>query len=481
MEKKRIADGVWEIDPSQKKGMNVPARVLSSDRLIDKVEDGVFEQITNVACLPGIVDAAYCMPDGHWGYGFPIGGVAAFDTGDGIISPGGIGFDINCGMRMLRTNLTVDEVKPKLQKLVDRLFAYVPTGTGKTGTVGLDKKQFSHVMTDGVEWCVKNGYATRADQESVEESGCLKGANPDFVSDKAYKRGVGQLGTLGSGNHYLEIEVVKDDNVFDSETAAVLGIDRPNQIVISIHCGSRGFGHQVATDYLQVFEKSVKKYGITVRDRELSCAPFRSEEGQRYFAAMKCAANNAFANRQVITHQVRKAFRDVLGMSDQEIGISTIYDVAHNIAKVERYKVGGQEREVVVHRKGATRAFGPGSNAIPSKYRSIGQPVIVGGSMETGAYLLVGTQKAMDETFGSTLHGSGRTMSRMKAKKRVHGKELAQDMKQRGILVRAASFAGLAEEAGFAYKNIDDVVDAVIKIGISKPVAKLLPIANIKG
>ena len=481
MEKRKIAEGVWEVDRSQKDGMRVPARIYSSDRLIGQVEQGVFEQITNVACMPGIVGAALCMPDGHWGYGFPIGGVAAFSTSDGVISPGGIGFDINCGLWMLRTNLTLDEVKPKLQELHDTLFKYVPAGTGKSGTVGLDRKTFRDVMTDGVEWCVKNGYATRADQDSIEDRGCLKGANPDFVSDKAFKRGIIQLGTLGSGNHYLEIEVVKEGNVFDLPTANVFGIDRPDQIIISIHCGSRGFGHQVATDYLKVFEKCVHKYGIHVRDRELACAPFTSDEGQRYFESMKCAANNAFANRQVITHQVRSAFKKVLSKSDQELGISTIYDVAHNIAKVEKYTVDGRELELVVHRKGATRAFGPGSFALPEKYRGVGQPVIVGGSMESGSYLLVGTQKAMDETFGSTLHGAGRTMSRMKAKKRVRGKDLADDMRSRGILVRAASFSGLAEEAGFAYKNIDDVVDAVDKIGISRPVAKLLPIANVKG
>ncbi|MBU1319035.1 MAG: RtcB family protein [candidate division Zixibacteria bacterium] len=481
MEKKKISEGIWEIDPSQKQGMNVPARILSSDRLIDRVEQGVYEQITNVACLPGIVGSALCMPDGHWGYGFPIGGVAAFSTSDGIISPGGIGFDINCGMKMLRTNLTLEEIRPKLQQLIDTLFDYVPAGAGKTGTVHLDNRRFRDIMTDGVGWCVKNGFATAADQDASEESGCIRGANPDFVSDKAFKRGLNQLGTLGSGNHYLEIEVVKESNILDHDIARAFGIDRPNQIVISIHCGSRGFGHQVATDYLQVFEKSVKKFGINVRDKELACAPFKSDEGQRYFAAMKCAANNAFANRQVIVHRIREAFEKVLGKSNQELGITTIYDVAHNIAKIEKYSIDGREQEVVVHRKGATRAFGPDVDGIPSRYRGVGQPVIVGGSMETGAYLLVGTQKAMDSTFGSTLHGSGRTMSRMKAKKQVQGKALASEMRQRGILVRAASFSGLAEEAGFAYKNIDDVVDAVAKIGISKPVAKLLPIANIKG
>jgi tRNA-splicing ligase RtcB len=481
MEKHKIAEGIWEIDPSQKSGMNVPARVLSSDRLIANLEDGVLEQITNVACLPGIVGHALCMPDGHWGYGFPIGGVAAFSITDGIISPGGIGFDINCGMRMLRTNLTEDEVKPKLKQLVDTLFNLVPAGAGKDGTVALNNKTFRDVMTNGVGWCVRNGYATEADQDSAEQSGCLEGADPDVVSEKAFKRGINQLGTLGSGNHYLEIEVVRPENIRDAEAARVLGIDKPNQIVLTIHCGSRGFGHQVATDYLQVFEKSVRKYGITVRDKELACAPFNSDEGQRYFAAMKCAANNAFANRQVITNSVRQALRKVIGKSDHEIGVSTIYDVAHNIAKIEKYTIEGKEQEVVVHRKGATRAFGPGSREIPSRYRAIGQPVIVGGSMESGTYLLVGTDKAMSETYGSTLHGSGRTMSRTKARQQVNGRQLADDMQKRGITVRTASFSGLAEEAGFAYKNIDDVVEAVNRIGISRPVAKLVPIANIKG
>jgi len=481
MQKKKIAEGIWEIDPTQKKGMNVSARILSSDKLIGSVEDGVFDQITNVACLPGIVGHALCMPDGHWGYGFPIGGVAAFSVSDGVISPGGIGFDINCGMRVMRTNFTLDEIRPKIKELVDILFKYVPAGAGKTGTASLDRKRFEKVMTDGVGWCVENGYATRADEEATEARGCLKGANPDFISERAYKRGVNQLGTLGSGNHYLEIQVVRDSNVFDEEAAKILGIDRPNQILVSVHCGSRGFGHQVATDYLKVFEKSVQKYGIKTLDRELSCAPFESDEGQEYFAAMKCAANNAFANRQVITHQIRRAFRKVFGKSDQEMAINLIYDVAHNIAKVEEYEIDGRKQRVVVHRKGATRAFAAGHTEVPSQYRSIGQPVIVGGSMETGSYLLKGTQKAMTDTFGSTLHGAGRTMSRRQAKKRVHGKALANEMEKRGITVRAASFSGLAEEAGIAYKNIDDVIDAVVKIGISEPIARLLPVANIKG
>jgi len=481
MEKHKIADGIWQIEPDQKKGMRVPARILASEQLIDSVEAGVYDQITNVACLPGIVGSAMVMPDGHWGYGFPIGGVAAFKTSDGIISPGGIGFDINCGIRMLRTNLTEDELRPKLSELVNMLFKVIPAGVGGQGLVKLNRKTFQRVMTDGVKWCLENGYATEGDYDSIEENGHIRWADPSKVSDKAVKRGINQLGTLGSGNHFLEIEVVREDNVFDKENAPRLGIDRPNQIVLTIHCGSRGFGHQIATDYLKVFSRALGKYGIQVNDRELACAPFDSPEGQDYFAAMACAANNAFANRQVIAHRVRQVFSQVFGKSEQELGISTVYDVAHNIAKKEKYMVDGNETEVLVHRKGATRSFGPQREDIPSRYRGIGQPVIVGGSMQTGSYLLLGNKRADEQTFGSTLHGSGRTMSRTKAKKMVHGKNLQKQMHQDGIYVRAASMPGLAEEAGLAYKNIDHVIDAVDRLGISTKVAKLIPIGNIKG
>jgi tRNA-splicing ligase RtcB len=481
MEYHKIAEGIWQIDKDQKAGMRVPAKIFASDKLIQSMDQGVFEQITNVACLPGIVKQAMVMPDGHWGYGFPIGGVAAFSTSDGIISPGGIGFDINCGIRMLRTNLTVAEVEPKLPELVNMLFKLIPTGVGCTGFVKLDRNRFKEMMSRGVKWCLENGYATEADFESVEENGYLKWADPSKVSDKAITRGIDQLGTLGSGNHFLEIEIVKDENIYDKELAAKLGIDRPGQIVVTIHCGSRGFGHQVATDYLKVFAAALKKYGIEVRDKELACAPFSSPEGQDYFKAMACAANNAFANRQVIAHRVREAFRQVFKKSDHELGISTVYDVAHNIAKREKYMVDGREMDLLVHRKGATRSFGPHREDLPSRYRGIGQPVIVGGSMQTGSYLLIGSQKADEETFGSTLHGSGRTMSRTQAKKRVRGNELQKEMHKEGIYVRAASMPGLAEEAGFAYKNIDDVIEAVDRLGISKKVAKLIPIGNIKG
>lgn len=481
METIKIKDGVWEIPPTAKPGMRVPARLYSSDTLIRTLDQGVFEQITNVACLPGLAGPVLCMPDGHWGYGFPIGGVAAFTTSEGVISPGGIGFDINCGMRLLRSNLTLEEVRPKLKELLDKLFRYVPAGVGTKGSVPLTRKEFARLMVDGADWCVKNGYATEEDRESIEQRGNLQPADPECVSKKAFDRGVDQLGTLGSGNHYLELEVVKPENVYEEEVAKRFGLDRPEQIVIYVHCGSRGFGHQVATDYLQVFTKAVQKYGIKVNDKELACAPFNSEEGQSYFRAMNCAANNAFANRQVIAYNIRRAFREVFGKSETELGLSTVYDVAHNIAKVERYRIEGREQEVVVHRKGATRSFGPDSPDLPAKYREVGQPVLVGGSMQSGSYLLVGTSRSHEETYGSTLHGAGRTLSRMKAKKMIRGDNLRRQMEEDGIMVRAASMAGLAEEAGFAYKNIDDVIQAVDKIGISRKVAKLLPIANIKG
>ncbi len=477
----KIRDGVWEIPTFAKQGMRVPARLYTSEKLLASLDDGVFEQVTNVATLPGIVGPALCMPDGHWGYGFPIGGVAAFSVDEGVISPGGIGFDINCGMRLIRTNLTREEAEPKLPQLLDRLFQLVPAGVGVNGSISLNKKEFANVLVDGVEWCRKHGYANESDQMSIEQRGRIPGGDPDQVSAKAFERGRNQLGTLGSGNHYLEVEVVRPENVYEPEIAARFGLDRPNQIVVLIHCGSRGCGHQVATDHLQSFTKAMPKYGIKTNDRELACAPFSSPEGQSYFKAMTCAANSAFANRQLIVHHVRQAFVEVFGKAEHLLGLETIYDVAHNIAKIERYKIDGREQKVIVHRKGATRAFGPNSPDVPEKYREVGQPVLVGGSMQTGSYLLVGTQKAMNETYGSTLHGSGRTMSRMQAKKMVRGSDLLVEMKNAGIMVRAASLSGLAEEVGFAYKEIDDVIAAVDAIGISRKVAKLVPIGNIKG
>lgn len=473
----RITNEVWEIPVTEKSGMLVPARIYATESVLSSMDGGVFEQVTNVACLPGIQRYALCMPDGHWGYGFPIGGVAAFDPSHGVISPGGIGFDINCGMRLIRTDLTLSDVQPRLEQLMTELFRKVPAGVGSRGFVRLNRQDFQNVMRKGVRWCVENGHGWNEDLARIEEHGCIPGADPSKVSDHAIERGIHQLGTLGSGNHYLEVQVASDDRIFDRETAAALGITGHDQIVVMVHCGSRGFGHQVASDYLRVFEKAMRRYGISVKDQQLACAPFRSPEGQDYFAAMNCAANSAFANRQVITHQIRKAFESVFGRSAEELGMEIVYDVAHNIAKVERYAEG----ELVVHRKGSTRAFGPGSQELPELYRATGQPVICGGSMETGSYLLVGTDQAMRETFGSTMHGSGRTMSRAQAKRSVRGDKLQRDMAQRGIIVKAVSMSGLAEEAGFAYKNISEVVETVERAGITKKVAELRPIGNIKG
>ncbi len=481
MEAKKIAEGIWEVPRTAKEGMLVPARIYATDTLFKEMDRGVFEQVTNVACLPGIQKYAICMPDGHWGYGFPIGGVAAMDTESGVISPGGIGFDINCGMRLLRTNLTESEVKPKLRDLVDRLFQAVPCGVGTKGFWRLSEAEFREVMVQGAQGVIRRGYGWPEDAERIENFGRIPGADPGKVSAKATSRGINQLGTLGSGNHYLEIQVVYPGNVYDSDLAKALGIDRDFQVVVMFHCGSRGFGHQVATDYLEIFDQAMRRYGITVRDRELACAPFTSPEGQDYFKAMLCAANSAFANRQVITHRIREVFSDVFKRDARDLGLEMIYDVTHNIAKIEQYRVNGEEKELLIHRKGATRSFPPGHPELSERYRSTGQPVIIGGSMETGSYLLIGTAKAMEESFGSTCHGSGRTMSRTAAKKKVHGRDLLQRMEQKGIYVRAASFAGVAEEAGMAYKNISDVVEAVDSLGISKKVVRLQPIGNIKG
>ena len=473
----RITDQIWEIPMSEKEGMRVPARIYATENILSDMDNGVFEQVTNVACLPGIRRYALCMPDGHWGYGFPIGGVAAFDPDEGIISPGGVGYDVNCGMRLIRTDLLLSDVKPRLDQLMTELFRKVPAGVGSKGSVRLNRHDFDDVMRTGAKWCVERGYGWTEDLERIEERGCIGGADPTKVSDRAVERGHSQLGTLGAGNHYLEVQVVSNDRIFDLETAAAFGITGHEQIVVMVHCGSRGFGHQIASDYLKSFEKAMRRYGMTVKDPQLACAPFRSPEGQNYFSAMNCAANSAFANRQVITHHIREAFATVFGSSAEELGMQVIYDVAHNIAKVERYA----GVDLVVHRKGSTRAFGPGQPELPALYRQTGQPVICGGSMETGSYLLVGTQQAMQETFGSTMHGSGRTMSRGQAKKIASGEQVRKQMAQRGIIVKAVSVSGLAEEAGLAYKNISDVVQTVDLAGITKKVAQLRPIGNIKG
>lgn len=478
---RKISSTLWELPVSYKDGMLVPARIIASETLLDQMDDGVFAQAANVACLPGIVKYSYCMPDGHWGYGFPIGGMAAMDPATGVISPGGIGFDINCGMRMLVTNLTEDEVRPHLHKLVDLLFARIPTGVGCTGFVRCSRSEFRKVVEKGSRWCLEHGFAWPEDLELTEENGCFEGGDAGDCSDKAIERGYDQIGTLGSGNHYCEIQVARPENIFDAAVARAFGITIPNQVVVMFHCGSRGFGHQVATDYLQLFLKVMTvKYGLKIYDRELACAPFRSPQGQAYFSAMKCAANMGFANRQVILHRIREVFSEFFRRSPEELGMGMVYDVAHNTAKLETHLVDGVRRELLVHRKGATRSFGPGMAGIPERYRETGQPVIIGGSMETGSYLLAGDAGAGD-TFFTTAHGSGRTMSRHHAKKMIKGQKLLSDMEQQGIIVRTASYGGLAEEAGFAYKDIDQVTATTEEAGLSRRVVKLVPIGNIKG
>ncbi len=481
MEKIKINDYTWEIPRSAKQGMKVPVRLIASKKLLDNLDEGVIQQIINVACLPGIRNYAFCMPDGHRGYGFPIGGVAAFSLRTGIISPGGIGFDINCGVRLIRTNLAEDEVKPKLKELIDLIYRLVPSGVGSKGLVRLSGSEFSRLMSEGTPWCLKKGYAWESDVDFTEQGGVIPGADPGNVSDKAMKRGQDQIGTLGSGNHYLEIQRVEFDEQCDKSAALAMGIEQTGQITVMIHCGSRGFGHQIGTDYLQSFGAAMKKYGIHTDDRELACAPYESPEGQAYYGAMACAANSAFVNRQVITHSLREGFSKIFGKSAEEMGMNLVYDVAHNIAKIETYDTGNGPEKLIIHRKGATRAFGPGNRELPDKYRQIGQPVLVGGSMQTGSYVMVGTNKAESITFGSTLHGAGRVMSRAAAKRKIMGYQLRDQMNEQGIIVRAASMKGLAEEAGFAYKNVDSVVDAVHNLGISKKVAHLVPLANIKG
>lgn len=403
------------------------------------------------------------------------------DVENGVISPGGIGFDINCGMRLVTTNLTFKDVQPKLKQLVDRLFERVPAGVGSSGFVKLSPQEFRELVETGGKWCIEKGYGWEEDLKVTEEGGIMDGADQSKISDKAVSRGLKQIGTLGSGNHYLEVQVVKEGNIFDTDAAKKLGIF-PDQVVVMFHCGSRGFGHQVATDYLKVFlEVMERKYNIKILDRELACAPFQSKEGQDYFAAMKCGINMSFANRQTILHRIREVFSQVFNQSAEDLGLHQVYDVAHNTAKLETHQVDGKSREVLVHRKGATRAFGPGREDLPPEYQDLGQPVIIGGSMETGSYLLLGTDGAEKQTFASTAHGSGRTMSRTKARKIWFGQKLQQDMEKRGIYVKTTSFPGLAEEAGGAYKDIDQVIDASDKAGISKKVVRFLPIGNVKG
>ena len=478
---RRIDEASFELAPGFRPGMRVPVRVFASEELVEAMDEQVFLQAANVACLPGIVEASFCMPDAHWGYGFPIGGVAAFDTRDGVISPGGIGFDINCGMRLVRTDLTWPEVRPRLRELVDALAERVPAGPGRHGFVRLDGDAFRRVLVEGAGWAVSQGYGVAEDLERTESRGAFPGADPACVGERAVERGLPQLGTLGSGNHYLEIQVLHPEGVDDPACARAFGFDRPEQVVVMFHCGSRGFGHQVASDYLHTFLRAMPtKFGLEVIDRELACAPIGSTEGRDYHAAMCCAANMSFANRQVILHRIREVFADVFERDAAALGIRTVYDVSHNTAKLEEHQVNGRPRALLVHRKGATRALPPGHPELPAAYRETGQPVVIGGSMETGSYLLAGVASGA-KSFFSTAHGSGRTMSRTQARKRVSGQDLLRRMEARGILVRGASLRGLAEEAGFAYKDVRAVAEATERAGLSRRVAHLVPVGNVKG
>jgi tRNA-splicing ligase RtcB len=476
-----IGPGLFEVPIGFRPDMRVPVRVFGSEELVAAMDDQVFVQAANVAALPGIVDAAYCMPDAHWGYGFPIGGVAAMDPRSGVISPGGIGFDINCGMRLVRTDLRFEAVVPRLDGLMDALAARVPAGVGRRGFVRLTEDAFREVLVSGARWAVAAGYGTADDLAHTESGGCFAGADPERVSEQAIARGRSQIGTLGAGNHYLEVQVVRPEGIRDAAAARAFGIGEPGQVVVMFHCGSRGFGHQVASDFLHEFLRAMpKKFGLAIRDRELACAPIDSQEGRDYYAAMCCAANMSFANRQVILHRVREVFSEVFDRSAEELGIRCVYDVAHNTARFESIGRGRAARTLLVHRKGATRALPPGHPELPAVFRQVGQPVIIGGSMETGSYVLAGSPGGA-VSFFSTAHGSGRTMSRVQARKRVHGRELVARMAERGIHLRAASLRGVAEEAGFAYKDVDEVAAATEAAGLSRRVVHLVPIGNVKG
>ncbi len=460
--------------------MRVPGLIYADQAMLSSItRDDSPEQVVNVATLPGIVGKSMAMPDIHHGYGFAIGGVAAFDVHEGVISPGGVGYDINCGVRLLTTGLAIDEIRPSLQALVNAMFTNVPSGVGSQGKIRLSRQQTDAVLANGARWAVEQGYGWQEDLGVMEEGGCMEGADPSLVSESAKKRGAPQLGSLGAGNHFLEIQQV--DEIYDEEAASVFGITHVGQATVMIHTGSRGCGHQICTDYLDVMRRANQKYGIPLVDRELSCAPADSPEGQQYFTAMKCGANFAWANRQMITHWVRESFESVLGRSAEQLGLHMIYDIAHNIAKLEEHEVEGKKRMLYVHRKGATRAFGPGHPDVPEKYRSIGQPVLIPGDMGTASYLLVGTEQGMGETFGSSCHGAGRQMSRTAARKRQPADKVVAGLESQGIYLRAKSRRVIAEEAPEAYKDIDEVVEISHKSGLARKVARMRPVGVVKG
>lgn len=470
---KKINDYEWDIPKTGE--MNVPGKVFASKVLMERMDEKVKEQIVNVAHLPGIQRASMAMSDAHWGYGFPIGGVGAFDPEqDGVISMGGVGFDVSCGVRTLKTDLTRETIKGKLEPLVDELFRIVPAGLGSKGEITLTKDQLDDVLEGGAVWAVEKGYGTKEDLEYVEEKGRIKGADPKAVSDKAKRRQYREVGTLGSGNHYLEIQYI--DEIYDENAAKDYGLEK-DQILLSIHCGSRALGHQVGTDYLKTLAEASRKYKIPIRDRELVCAPIKSEEGQRYFSAVNAAINCALANRQVIAHLVRQGFSKVLPKAE----VKTFYEISHNTCKVEEHKVDGKTKKLYVHRKGATRAFGPGRKEVPKAYAKVGQPVLIGGTMGTYSFILAGTAYGTEKAWGSACHGAGRAMSRRQAKRTWYGENVVKDLQKRGIIIKTHSFSGVAEEAPGAYKDVIEVVDAIHHANLAKKIVRVKPLACIKG
>ncbi len=478
MELVKLSDYLWEIPKTG--AMLVPGRVYASAKMIDDMrEDPALTQVANVACLPGIVGYSLAMPDIHWGYGFPIGGVAAVDGDEGVISPGGVGYDINCGVRLARTHLPFSYVESRIDRLADALFARIPAGIGSSGAIpGLSIDQLKEVVSEGAQWALRNGYATKRDLEHTEEGGRLAGADPDRVSERAYQRGAKQLGTLGSGNHFLELGRV--DEIYDSRLADALGLE-VGHVTVMIHSGSRGLGHQTCDDYLKVVGSAMARYEIALPDRQLAAVPISSPEGRAYLGAMAAAANFAWCNRQVMMHLTEQALLETLAIAPRELSFALVYDVCHNIAKFEEHSVADRRRRVCVHRKGATRAFGPGHPALPEALRPLGQPVLIPGDMGRYSFVLVGRETAMRETFGSSCHGAGRLMSRMKAKKEAGGRDLNAELKRRGVTVRAHSRAGIAEEMPYAYKDVADVVEVMEAAGITRRVARLKPFAVIKG
>ncbi len=474
----RISDWVWQVPQSFRGDMRAPARVYADEALLDDaLQDESLTQLVNTTTLPGIVQYAIAMPDVHQGYGAPVGGVFATRWPDGVISPGAIGYDINCGVRLLASHVALDEIAPRLQDLANALYRNCPSGVGSEGSVSLSAKQLDDVLERGAEWAI-NGYGRRQDLERTEERGRMVGADAAAVSKRAKERGKDQLGTLGAGNHFIEVDRVAE--VFDAFVAYRLGLFL-NQIVVQIHCGSRGLGHQVCTDYVNDFQRAVREYKIALPDRELVCAPLDSPAGQAYFKAMACAANYAFANRQILAYHVRRSFEEILTGAVKNLDLFQIYDIAHNMGKIEEHTIEGARVKVCVHRKGATRAFGPNVSGVPTDWRDLGQPVLIPGSMGTASFVLVGTTAAMEQTFGSTCHGAGRVMSRARAKKQVRGDKLRDELMARGIVVRAGSMPGLAEEAPQAYKDVSRVVEVVHHAGIAHKVARLEPLAVIKG